>query len=253
MQKHDLTKPSFLLFLFVVGIRQLTAATATAMFSESIRDLAYVLTNILFIAVSILLIKTTHGSFRDHGFWIPRDWRGSLAVTLFLALAYMLITVFLPGSFWGFESFPTGSLSYFSLDFLNNLLTYFAVESVFRGYIQRNLTKAHGFYNALFMSAVMSILYVFSIQTYAQLDITTIVYTLSLFFEAVFLGFFFQRSRTLLCPIVFGAVASTLYRFTPLVVTAPQHTVLLFKVIAYVILVPSIYILLARKAEMVAR
>lgn len=253
MSRHDLTKLSFLFFVFVVSIRQITLFATVTLFSEWIQHLIHVLTAILFTVTSILLVRATRNSFKEYGFSIPQDLKGGVIASLLLAVTYMLVTVFLPGSFSGFESLPPDSPLNFGSYFLNNLLIYLAIESVFRGYIQTNFTRIYGFSTALCASAIMSTVYNFSFLTYIRLDTTTILYTLSLFLEGILLGFFFHSSKTLFCPILFGATASTLYLFTPLVVTAPDSTIILFKIIAYIVLVPLVQILVARRTKLLMR
>lgn len=261
LPKRDLVKLSFLLFLFVFGVRQvIDVLTYVYLLSGWLQHFVYILAQMLFAVVSILLTKVKGGGFRDHGFLIPDDLSGCLSISLFLALVYVLTTIFLPGSLMGFEAFPPASISYFSLEVLNSLLASFAIESVFRGYIQTNLTKAYGFFPALCISSVMSAVHNFSFvsfsYSYTKPDIVIVFYTLSFFTEGIFLGFFFQRTNTLVCPIVFGTVASPLYRFTPLKVPQKlmtEHMSSLFKVIAYIILVPLVQFLLAKRSEMLQR
>lgn len=241
-----------LLFFLVFGINQIIDALKFfVLLSGWLQDLAYMLAQVLFICASIVLIKAEDSNFEEHGFLIPNDLNGYLSISLILALVYVFITIFLPGNLMGFEAFPASQPFYVSAGVMNSLLTSVASESVFRGYIQKNLTRFYGFLQALLIASVMFALYKFPFLSYVGLDAATIWYT-ALFFllEGFFLGFFFQKTGTLICPITFYTTISFLQYFTPLKVVTTEYTIKLFNIAAYTTLGPLLYLLLILRARM---
>jgi membrane protease YdiL (CAAX protease family) len=242
----------FLLFFFVFGIHQIIDALKFfRLVSGWLENLAYILPQILSICAFIILIKAENSSFQEHGFLIPTDLNGYLSISLILAFVYVLITIFLPGNFMGFEAFPAAPPSYISAEVMSSLLASIASESVFRGYVQKNLTKFYDFIQALLIASVMFALYNFPFFSYAGFDTATIYYG-ALFFllEGLFLGFFFQKTRTLICPITFYTTISFLQYFTPLKVLTAEYTIQLFKIMAYIILGLLLCLLLTLRTRM---
>jgi membrane protease YdiL (CAAX protease family) len=218
---------------------------------EWLQDFTHILAYITFTSVSLILIKANKSNFREYGFLIPEDPGGYLSISLILALVYVLITIFLPGNVGGFEAFPAFPATYVFAGAAESLLASVASESVFRGYIQTNLTKAYGFLQALLISSVMFALCSFSFLSYVGLD-TAIVFSNSLFFlfQGIFLGVFFQRTGTLMCPITFYTAVSFMYYFTPLKPVATEPVNLLLKITAYIILSPLSHFLLVQRAKL---
>ena len=236
----------FLLFLFVFGLWQVMhVITHVFLPSDSIRHFIYLAIQIVFVSISILLIKREGSSFQEHGFWWPKNLGMYVSVSILLVLVYAFITVFLPGSFMGFELLP--SVPQVSLEILGALLTGLASESVFRGYIHSNLTRVYGFLPALCISSVMFSLHRLPLPSMFRLNpIFIFTETVSLFIAGIFLGLFFQRVRTLVCPVTFHVVL-LLHYLTPLKAATTGCVALFFEVIAYSFLIFLLYVLVEKK------
>jgi len=246
LPKHTRVGSSFLLFFFVFGIRQaIDALKYFQLVSEWLQSLVYTFAQILFICTLIILIKTENCNFQDHGFFIPDDLSGCLSISLILAFVYVIVTIFLSGNLLGFEAFPASPLSQVFAGVINSLLASIAVEGVFRGYIQKNLTTFFGLSKALLISSLMFASYSIPFLSYLGLDSATIIVN-ALFFvlEGFFLGFLFQRTATLISPITFYTAISFLQYFTPLNVVTTEYTIRFFQIMAYIILVQLLHLLL---------
>jgi membrane protease YdiL (CAAX protease family) len=217
---------------------------------ECLLDLTHILAYITFTSVSLILIKANRSNFREYGFLIPEDLGGYLSISLILAVVYVLITIFLQGSVGGFEAFPASPATHVFAGTVESLLASVASESVFRGYIQTSLTKVYGFLQALLISSVMFALCSFPFLSYVGLH-TAIVFSNSIFFlfKGIFLGVFFQRTGTLICPITFCTGLSFIFYFTPLKPVASEPVNLLLKIMAYIIISLLSHFLLAQRAR----
>ncbi len=236
----------FLLFLLVFGLWQaMHVLIHFFMPPYGIRALIYLAIQVISLSVSVLLIKRKDRDFQEHGFWWPENPGIYIAVSMLLAMLYGFITIFPPGSFMGFELSPLNSQ--LPLEIVNALLAAVASESIFRGYIQRDLTRAYGFLPALCIGSVMFSLHAIPLTSIPELDSNYIFTEISsLFIKGVFLGLFFQVIRTLVCPVTFHVVL-LLQNLTPLKAAATGYVALFFQVIAYSFLTLLLYILLEKK------
>ena len=204
--------------------------------------------------VAILFVKAEGSGFREHGFLIPCGAKRLLTISLFLAVLFVLMTLFVPGAMSMFEAVP-GALWSWELLFAGGsiLLASVAAETVFRGYVQTNLTDAYGFSIALITVSVMFTLYMLPITLYSALDLTEFLrQALPLFTASVFLCFLFKEARTLLCPIAFAATVTILITFTPLEATAVEYTAPVM-IVTYVVLIPIMQSFVADVREQNAR
>jgi len=189
--------------------------------------------------IAVLLIRSEGSGLRKHGFLLPKRASRLLTISLFLAVVYIVIVLFVPGGMSGFEAIPGASISWGLLLAVGSvLLAVVAAETVFRGYIQTNLESAYGFSRALIVVSVMFILYMLPIASYFTADLGKLLnLALPLLGESVFLCFFFRETRTLLCPIAFATTVTLLETFTPLVPTTIEYTTSV-SLICFVFLVP---------------
>jgi hypothetical protein len=154
--------------------------------------------------------------------------------------------VFLPGSSAGFELLPPVPQA--PLESIEILLTSLACESVFRGYIQRNLTRAYGFLPALGISSFMFSLYGLPFPSLPSFGLTFLFTNIvSLFVLGSFLSIFFQKTMTLVCPMTFYGVLLFTNRLTPLKAIISEYTLLFFSVTAYIFLILLVYVLARKK------
>jgi len=242
---------SFILFALALGLRQ-----TSDFISNSNPTFGWVSTLALFVIALIPFIFLTTGksSFGRHGFVTPKGARRLLVMSLFLAVLYVLIIIFVAGGSSGFEALPAASLSW-NLFFAGGsiLLASIAAETIFRGYVQTELTNAYDFFTALIAVSAMFTLYTLPITLYFTSDSTTILgQLLPVFAESVFLCFLFAETKTLFCPIAFSATVTLLQTFTPLQAASSQYSTLL-PVITYAILIPVMQSFTSQVKEQNAR
>ena len=189
--------------------------------------------------VVVLLIKAEGLGFREHGLHVPKRANTLLAISLFLAVLFVLIIIFVPGSSAGFEAVPATAISWDLLFTAGSiLLAVVAAETVFRGYIQTEFENAYGFYAGLIVATATFTLYMLPVTLYTTASSTELFgRSLPILAESVFLCSFFKETKTLLCPVAFATTVTILETFTPLEPTATEYAVLV-SLICYVFLVP---------------
>jgi len=205
---------------------------------EGIRDLVNSAVQIAIIAVFMLSIKLSGSNFGEHGFKWFEDSKKQIAVSIFLAGVYILITLYLQGFIVGFDALPPISLDQVPAQIVKALLTGFTIELVFRGYMQGEFTKAYGFLPALYVSSFLfSIYWLSPLSRPITTTLTTIFTIMGFFVLGIFLGLFFQRTKSLVGPVSFQMAhkfASTIIPIKTSLTTidyAP-HIMLAFEVIA---------------------
>jgi len=192
--------------------------------------------------IAVLLVKAEGFGFREHGFHLPKRANRLLAISLFLAVLYVFIGIFVQGGIAGFEAVP-GALISWDLLFTGGsvLLAVIAAETIFRGYVQTNLENAYGFSAALIVVSIMFTLYMLPITLYFTAGSAELLRrSLPLLAESVFLCFLFRETKTLLCPIAFATIVTLLETFTPLEPTATEYTTLV-SLMCYIFLVPIMH------------
>jgi membrane protease YdiL (CAAX protease family) len=155
-----------------------------------------------------------------------------------------LAVTLLPGFVWGFSSSPyPHTFFYFVFSIVNAIIVSLTTESIFRGYILKNLIGKQGFFTSLYISSIMFSLYSIPIPTLATMSpnmIVTYVFTdiLPVFAAGLFLGFFFYKTGwSIIGPILFR-IGTLLYLFLPpLMATPPWWMKLTFEVTAYACLI----------------
>jgi len=214
--------------------------------SEWLQHFTYLVIHAVYLGVVIQLIKHENSNFQKYGFWWPENFGKHLSVSALLVIAHFFITIFLPGSFMRFELLPPVSQA--SLQFVEILLTSIASEGIFRGYIQGNLTRIYGFLPALGITSLMFSLYGLKLPSLLSFNLTSLlVDIMSLLIMGVFLGFFFQKTMTLVCPMTFHGILLLSDRFTLLKPITTTYLTLFFDVIAYVFLILLVYVLTRKK------
>jgi membrane protease YdiL (CAAX protease family) len=176
-------------------------------------------------------------------------------MSLFLAVLYDLIILFVPGFSSGFEAVPAVPLSW-DIFFAGGsvLLASIAAETIFRGYVQTELANVYEFFTALIVVSAMFTLYTLPITLYFTSDSATILgQLLPVFAESVFLCFLFAETKTLWCPIAFSATVTLLQTFTPLQVTSGSQYSTLLPIITYAVLILLMEFFVAEVREQNAR
>jgi len=231
----------FFLFFLVFGLWQI-AHISTLVF-PSIQYCMHQIICVLSIVIVVALIKKESSDFREYGFWLPQDPKKYVFLGIFLASVHMMITVFIPGTLQDFEVLPP-TLSEAPLQILTIILTVFASESIFRGYILRNFTKAYGLFKALFISSAMFSMYRFSLMSLFQSSLIDESKNLPpLFIMGIFLGILFCQTKNLVCPVTFYVSVLFLHCLTPLHPMISECYGLFFEIVAYVILLSLLLII----------
>jgi membrane protease YdiL (CAAX protease family) len=226
----------FIAFALAFALRQATVFFFnTSPYESGVGSLA----SLGIALITVVFVKADGLGFREHGFHVPRRADRLLAISLFLAVVYVILVIFVPGGMSGFEAFPGTPIS-FDLLFTGSsvFLAVIAAETVFRGYVQTNLESAYGFSTALIVVSVMFTLYMLPITMYFTAGSTELIrLSLPLLAESAFLCFFFRETKTLLCPIAFATTVTLLETLTPLQPTAIEYATLV-SLMCYIFLVP---------------
>ena len=241
----------FILFALALGLHQ-----TLDLISNTNPSLSWVSTFALFVTALIpfLFLTAERSSFGQHGFVTPKRARRLLTMSLFLAVLYDLIILFVPGFSSGFEAIPAAPVSW-NLFFTSGsiLLASIAAETIFRGYVQTELANVYEFFTALIVVSAMFTLYTLPITLYFTSDSATILgQLLPVFAESVFLCFLFAETKTLWCPIAFSATVTLLQTFTPLQAASDQYATLL-PIITYAVLILLMQSFVAEVREQNAR
>ncbi len=239
------------IFALAFAIRQATVA----FFSDTSYDTGIVsLASSGIILITVLVIRFSDRDFREHGFLLPKRASRLFGVSLLLAFFYVLVVIFVPGSVSGFEAAPGVAISWDLLFSVGSIiLVVVAAEVVFRGYLQTGLKKALGSYVSIALVSVLFTLYMLPITAYSTADFAGILgLALPFLAESLFLCFFFNETKTLMCTIAFAATATILETITPLEPTASDYTMLV-TLLCYVFLVPIMQMFVAEVKEQITR
>ena len=243
--QHKPLISSVLLFLVVFGLWQIYYLTH--LLNPEIQILhTYILYFTIYLAsfaIFAFLVKLGKSSLSEHGFKEPTNIKLCLALSIFSIILYLTITL-IPGFIWGFGSPPyPHTFFYFVFSILNALIVSLTTESIFRGYIFRNMIGKHGFFASLYASSAMFSLYQISIPTLAAMtpnEVITYIFTniLPAFAAGLFLGFLFYKTGwSLLGPIIFQTGILLYLSLPPFMATPPWWMKLTFEVTAYACLI----------------
>jgi len=192
-----------------------------------------------------LLTKLTKSSFRKQGYKKPAGISTSKCVLLSISFILIYILIILTQGFFGsFGSlyFPT---SPYSLIFRVAIaIVYgFISESVFRGYIFRNLARNYGLFTSLYISSILFSLHTISIRDLSSITADPVMYILTniipLLATGLFLSFFFYKIRwSLLGPLTFRIGFLFFYEPTSLIgVSSLWWMALTFEMLAFAVLI----------------
>jgi len=236
---------SILLFLIVFGLWQ-TYYLIHVFIPEIQVSYTYALYFAIYLAslaIFLIFVKLRKSTLSEHGFKEPANTRQCLILSIFSIVFYLTVTL-LPGFIWGFSSPPyPHTFTYFVFTIVNAIIVSLTTESIFRGYIFKNIIGKHGFFASLHASSIMFSLYQIPIPTLITMStdhIITYIFTdiLPLFAAGLFLGFFFYKTGwSLIGPIIFRT-GILLYLFRPPVMATPLWWMkLTFEVTAYACLI----------------
>lgn len=225
--------------------------------------LAIFIASLAAYTVLILARKTT---FKRHGFRKPTNIKTKTTIILSIACAIFYIIMLLAPGLTAVLS--TGSVSegfetshYFSttlgilyrigLGMAYAVISSLAYESVFRGYIFRNLVRHHGFFKSLYASAIMfgliSAISKTSISSLLTMSASSLVEflfmdILTAFAAGLFLGYYFYKTGwSLLGPIIFQlGIAFFMWPNPFISSTSLWWMALTFQVIGYAALILAV-------------
>jgi membrane protease YdiL (CAAX protease family) len=220
----------------------------------------------LSLAIYALFIKLGKTTLRRQGFQKPTTTNTKKTVTLSIACAAVYIIMILaPGLT---AVLATGSINE-GFELSSSLLTplravyritfgiayaiilSLAYESIFRGYIFRNLVRHYGFFTSLYTASIMfglvasATMHPFqAVLSMSQADLVSFIfmYVLTAFAAGLFLGFYFYKTGwSLLGPIAFQLGVIFFMWPDPIVSSTSEWWIALtFQVIAYAILILAI-------------
>lgn len=240
------------LFLIVFGIWQ-AYDLIMAKFSLSAlltTIITYFVIYSICISIFALFVKLGKSSFKDQGFKEPSNPKKSILLSISFALLYIVVML-MPGFLFGFEQRPAFGLFGTILNISRAILISLTTESIFRGYIFRNLTKNHGFFTSLYASSIMfslhgfeypiSIINLFFIFPAPPSELIREVLfqrILPAFTAGLFLGYmFYKMNWSLLGPTIFRIGTLLFFYFTPITISSPWWMGLTFEVMAYAFLI----------------
>ena len=201
------------------------------------------------LAIFVLFITLAKSTLGKQGYKTPTTLKTSkcLLLSVIFILIYVLIYLF-PGFSTG--SFYFRGISTTPIPFIyriaSAILIGLAAESIFRGYIFRNLVRNQGFFTSLYASSILFGLYQISIKdltgiTFDRMVIYIFTRILPAFAAGLFLGFFFYKTGwSLLGPATFRMGFQ--YFLDPLPIISPASSppwwmALTFETMAYVVLI----------------
>lgn len=198
------------------------------------------------LAAFVVFIVVTGSSFKWHGYKKPVGINSSkcLLLTCLFAAIYVFATL-AQGMFgnFGTTTFPTEP---YQIIFRLALAVVFGVasESIFRGYIFRNLARNYGFFSSLYVSSILFSLHNISLRSILEMNTHNIImYIFTAIIPAlaagIFFGFYFYKiGWSLLGPITFRVI--WLFFLEPLPIMSASSSwwiALTFELMAFVILI----------------
>ena len=201
------------------------------------------------LAIFILFVKLGKSNLREHGFKGPPKLGKHLVLSISSVALYILATL-VPGFMFGFGSRPALGTLAIPFNVGRAVLISLTTESIFRGYIFKNLAGKYGFFPALYASSIMfglhryeepiSILNIFFLHPLSADKIVSEILFCQIipaFMGGLFLGFMFYKMRwSLLGPIIFHIGVLLHFTLSPLTVNVPWWMGLTFEVTAYLLL-----------------
>jgi len=192
-----------------------------------------------------LLTKLTKSSFKNQGYKKPAGINTSKCILLSISFILIYILIILTQGFFGtFGSlrFPTSPYSLIFRVAIAIVYGFFS-ESVFRGYIFRNLARNYGLFTSLYISSILFSLHTISIRDLSSIIADPVLYIFTrivpLVITGLFLGFFFYKIRwSLLGPLTFYMGFLFFYEPTSLIgISSLWWMALTFEMLAFAVLI----------------
>ena len=198
------------------------------------------------LTIFILFVKLGKSDLRKHGFKRPSNFGKYLLLSISSIILYILATL-IPGFMFGFGSRPSPGILAIPFNIARAILISLTTESIFRGYIFKNLARKHGFFPALYASSIMfglhryddpvSIMNLLNMSADKIISDVLFAQIMPAFMGGLFLGFmFYKMDWSLLGPIIFHMGILLYFPLSPITVNVPWWMGLTFEVTAYLLL-----------------
>jgi len=204
----------------------------------------YLLIPCISLVAFSLFTKLTKSSFRKQGYKKPAGINTTRCILLSLFFLIVYISIYLTQGFFGtLGPLKIPSSPYSLLNSLAISIAYgFFSESVFRGYIFRNLTRYYGLFPSLYVSSILFSLYPISIADIATITADPFIFIFTSIIPPIasglFLAFFFYKIRwSLLGPLIFRMGFLLFFELTPIGVSSPWWIALTFEMLAFAVLI----------------
>jgi len=205
------------------------------------------------IVIFFLFTKLAKSTLRKQGYKKPTIVKTSkcLLLSVIFIIVYVLIYLYpaFTGGGFSYEGIPMDPVRILHR-IASAVLVSLSIESIFRGYIFRNLLKNYGFFKSLYASSILFGLYNLLFQvsitdligsSLSQIGIQIFIKFLPSFAAGIFLGFFFYKiGWSLLGPVTFHAGVIFFLSPLPIVSAAsavPWWLALALEMIAYVVII----------------
>ena len=243
---------SILLFLIVFGIWQVYDLI---IFHYPLPSLplpidSYALSHLIIygvcLAALLVFLKLGESRLEEQGFKAPSNTRRSIILSICFALLYVLV-VLAPGFLFEFTSRAYPDIASIIFNILRAILIALTTESIFRGYIFRNLTKNYGFFVSLYASSILfglhgydypiSVLRLLTMSTTEIIQEVVFQQIMPVFTSGLFLGFmFYKMDWSILGSVIFRVITLLYFFLSPLVASSVWWMGLTFEVMAYTLL-----------------
>lgn len=192
-----------------------------------------------------LFTKLTKSGFKTQGYKKPAGIKTSKCILLSILFVLIYLSIILAQGFFG----NLGSLrlptSPYSLMLRVAIATLygFSSESVFRGYIFRNLTRNYGLFTSLYASSILFSLHKISIREIPSITNDPIIYIFTRIIPplvaGLFLSFLFYKIRwSLIGPLTFRIGFLFFFEPSPLIsANSPWWIALTFEMLAFAVVI----------------
>jgi membrane protease YdiL (CAAX protease family) len=236
---------SFILFFIALALEQVYDFIILNMSIPTWSyDAIYLLIPCISLLVFALFTKLTKSSFSKQGYKKPGGINTTKCILFSFFFLIVYISVYLTQGFFGTLGplkIPSSPYSVLHGLLISIVYALFS-ESVFRGYIFRNLTRYYSLFPSLYVSSILFSLYPISIADISTITADPFIFIFTSIIpplaSGLFLAFFFYKIRwSLLGPLVFRAGFLLFFELTPIGVSSPWWIALTFEMLAFALLI----------------
>lgn len=237
---------SILLFIIALTMEQIyDIIILYAIIPTLLYQVIYLLIPVVSLVAFVLLVKLTKSSFKRQGYKRPAGIKTPECIILSIVFVIIYLSIIMVRGFFGnFGPFIFPTSPYTIMFKIAIAVIYgLATESVFRGYIFRNLVRQYGLFKSLYASSLLFSLYTISIREIPSITQDPIVYIFTQIIPnlatGLFLGFFFYKIRwSLMGPLIFRIGFLFFFEPTSLITaTVPWWIALTFEMLAFAALI----------------